>query len=183
MALVSCACLGASQSDSKPKDRSESILESALGRVGYESDQSFTSGDFPRTAMMLKVVMGINPADEDTMTNLIFMLRSIDDLEGALATAMNYRVQNPQNPDRGLAEAQMYFLWRNYPRIPAILEPDIARTSPAPHPNTFTMLGNAYGRMGLEKEALRIWELALKAHPGFERFVIMRDRSLKKLGL
>lgn len=162
-------------------NRVDQIIDKVIERLDSESDNIFERGDFPKTIQIVRIRMELYPSDEETTTNLIFLLRSVLDESGALALAKRYKDENPQNPDRALAEAQLYWQWRQYSRIPKVLLPDINRI-PAPHQNTFRMLGHAYGRMGFESEALKVWEMALKAYPGDELFEQLREKSKKKLG-
>ena len=98
-----------------------------------------------------------------------------------LAVAKRFRLENPDNPDRGLPEAQVYWGYRMYFKIPPILEDDIMR-DPPPHGNTFSMIGNAYSRLGFHEDALRVWNQYLKHDPDDPRFQMLRDRELVVLG-
>ncbi len=164
------------------KDRVDAIMARIGEGLDINADNEFQRGDFPLAAQMLKVKFEIDLTNEESAANLILLLRSMTDEVGALAVAMRFREENPQNPDRGLAEAQWYWQMRQFTRIPKILSPDIMRTPP-PHPNTFRLLGNAYDRLGFNADALKVWEQAVKVYPQDETFARNVEKAKKKLGL
>ncbi|HXH60904.1 MAG TPA: hypothetical protein VNI20_06050 [Fimbriimonadaceae bacterium] len=162
-------------------DRVAEIMGYVEQRAFVETKAPFDVGDYPKTIQIQRMRFVLNPQNEELATNLIWMLGNVEYHTEELATAIKFRLQNPQNPDRGLPEAFIYQTLKAYARIPGIIEPDIERT-PAPHGNTFRVLGHAYEKLGFYKDALRVWELAVRAHPEDDVFVMLRDRTRKKLG-
>ena len=145
--------------------------------VGWYQDD----GDYPRAIQNLRFRWRLRPWDEEISTDLIWMLGNIEYEGERLAVAMRYRKENPDNPDRGLPEAQVYFEFRMYFKIPSILEEDILR-DPPPHGNTFRMIGHSYSRLGFHEDALRVWNQYLKHDQDDPIFLMLRDREIQALG-
>ena len=163
------------------QERVDKILFYVNKRTTTEADASFDQGDYPRVIQLLKMEYEVRPWDGELATNLIWMLGNIEDDGAALAYAIRYRQDNPNDPDHGLPEATLYWGWRAFARIPAILEPDIDKDWDM-HRNVFVLLSNAYDRMGFHKDVVRVLDIALKHYPGDEVFQRNRQKSLGLIG-
>ncbi len=158
------------------------IMLHVEARAADETDAWFNDeGDYPRAIQNLRFRSRLRPWDEEIGTNLIWMLGNVRYIGEMLAVAIRFRKENPDNPDRGLPEAQVYWEYRMFFKIPPILEEDILR-DPPPHGNTFSMIGNAYARLGFHEDALRVWNQYLKHDPDDPRFKMLRDREIRILG-
>lgn len=157
------------------------ILMHAEERASSEADAAFQLGDYPTIIQNQKIRFEITPWDFDLATNLVWMLGNVENNGESLAYAKRYRLLNPNNPDKGFAEAELYTRWKMYSRIPAVLEPDIQMVPP-PHRNSFTMLSQAYIRMKMWEDAVRVLDVALKHYPEEAIFVRNRARALEAIG-
>jgi tetratricopeptide (TPR) repeat protein len=162
-------------------DRVNQILMHAEIRASNEADAAFELGDYPTIIQNQKIRFELSPSDFDLATNLVWMLGNIENDGESLAYAKRYRILNPGSPDKGFAEAELYTRWKMYSRIPAVLEPDI-KMVPPPHRNSFTMLSQAYIRMKMWEDAVRVLDVAIKHYPDELVFVRNRARALDAIG-
>ncbi len=160
--------------------RVDEIMSHAETRAANEADAVFALGDYPKIVQNQKVRYGIRPWDGDLATDLIWMLGNIENDGEALFYARKFRELNPDSPDRGYAEAQLYIEWKMYSRVPAMLEPDIALVPP-PHRNSYTLLSAAYMRMGLYSDVIRVLDVALRHYPDEAVFKLNRDRAAARI--
>ena len=169
--------------EGKPDERRVAeIMAYVESRAANETNTWYQDvGDYPLAIQNLRFRLRLRPWDEEIGTNLIWMLGNIEYEGERLAVAMRYRKENPDNPDRGLAEAQVYFEYRMYFKVPPILEDDIMR-DPPPHGNTFRMIGHSYSRLGFHEDALRVWNQYLEHDPDDPIFQMLRDREIAALG-
>ena len=182
-ALMGAAAMPVVAQEGEPdEDRVAQIMQYVEVRASDETFSSYQNdGDYPRAVQNLRFRWRLRPWDEEISTDLIWMLGNIKYEGERLAVAMRFRKENPDNPDRGLPEAQVYFEYRMYFKIPPILEDDILR-DPPPHGNTFRMIGHSYSRLGFHKDALRVWNQYLEHDPDDPIFQMLRDRELLALG-
>ncbi len=176
-ALVIAIVVSAGAQDQR---RVEEIMSHVETRASNEADATFAFGDYPKVVQSQKMRYGLRPWDGDLATDLIWMLGNIENDGEALFYAMKFRELNPDSPDRGYAEAQLYIEWKMYSRVPAMLEPDIALIPP-PHRNSYTLLSAAYMRMGLFADVVRVLEVALKHYPDEAVFKLNRDRAAARI--
>ncbi len=173
--LIAVPALG--QQEKVDERRVEEILQYVELRSRAECDVAFEAlGDYPRAIQLQKMRSEIRPWDGELATDLIWMLGNVDDEGGAIAYAIRYRMANPDDPDHGLAEAQVYWEYRMFSRIPRVLEDDIKKDWPM-HRNVFVLLSNAYARMGFHKDVVRVLDIALQRFPGDEVFLRNKQRS------
>jgi hypothetical protein len=163
------------------RDRVSEILMHAETRASNEADSAFQLGDYPTIIQNQKIRFELAPWDFDLATNLVWMLGNDDNDGESLAYAKKFRLLNSSNPDKGFAEAELYTRWKMYARIPAVLEPDI-KMVPPPHRNSFTLLSQAYIRMKLWEDAVRVLDVAIKHYPDEAIFVRNRARALEAIG-
>ena len=182
-AFVATAAIPAVAQDGEPDERRiGQIMQFVEDRAAMETDAWYhEEGDYPRAIQVLRFRSRLRPHDEVIDTDLIWMLGNIKYEGERLAVATRFRLENPDNPDRGLPEAQVLWEYRMYFKIPPILEADIMR-DPPPHGNTFRMIGHAYSRLGFHVDALRVWNQYLKHDPDDPRFQMLRDREIRILG-
>ncbi|HWD37431.1 MAG TPA: tetratricopeptide repeat protein [Fimbriimonas sp.] len=138
------------------------IWSAANDRILTQQDIWFNDGDFPADIQLLRVEAEKWPADYDVWTNLGWMEENVEDWDGALATYVRYRRQNPNDPDAALPEADYYNRKRLYAKIPALLEPAIKHKC---HPNNFRVLAHAYENQKMYSDAVRVWKTYLQRDP------------------
>jgi len=144
--------------------RMRSIESAMMERIAIQNDVWFESGEFPRTVQSLRASHEMFPNDYETVTDLGWMLENLELWGEALATYVQYKHENPDNPDAPYPEAHFYFLKKLYAEIPPLLEPSLNMASP-PHPNTYRALAHSYDRLGLLADSKRVWESLLKLAP------------------
>ncbi|MCH8979527.1 MAG: hypothetical protein IH945_09850 [Armatimonadetes bacterium] len=183
IALIGVAVMPVVAQEGEPdEDRIKEIMWYVEARAEAETVSWYRDdGDYPRAIQNLRYRWRLRPWDEEISTDLIWMLGNIKYEGERLAVAMRFRKENPDNPDRGLPEAQVYWEHKMYFKIPPILEEDILR-DPRPHGNTFRMIGHSYSRLGFHEDALRVWNQYLKHDPDDPRFQMLRDREIEVLG-
>lgn len=148
-------------------------------RLKEQADYWFEKGDFPRAIAALSVLFNLNPHGYEEATDLGWMLENVQRLDEALAVYVRYTRENPDDPDRGLPEADFYFRQKLYSRVPALLESGVA--TKRAHPNSYRVLAHAYDRMGRFRDSLRIWDLLVADHPEDAAAKVNRDRVAKKI--
>lgn len=157
------------------QDRLNEIWEHVDNRVITQLDVWFELGEFPLSASLLNVQYRYEPDNEDTMTNYGWMLENIEQIKEAREVYVEYIKGHPNDADAPFALAFSYSKERDYANVVKILEPTMTKT---PHPNSYRLLAKAYERLKRDKDAIRIWELQLKAFPG-DQTVMMNIKRVK----
>ena len=170
--------VAASAMAQKPAPRMMAIWAAAHSRMEEVNDQWFKMGDYPRIVENLRYMNRIWRDDYDTATNLGWMLGNIERFDEELATYVTYRSENPLDRDRSLPEADFYFRYHVWEKIPPLLEPDVVLN---PHPNVFRILAHAYEKLDLLRDSKRGWDkyITLKPTDGAAKHNL--DRIEKKL--
>lgn len=158
--LVAVIASAAMAQETSP--RMKAIWVAAHSRMEDMNDQWFKIGDYPRITESLRYMNRIWKDDYDTATNLGWMLGNIERYDEELATYVTYRAENPKDLDRSLPEADFYFRYHVWAKIPPLLEADV---SLHPHPNAFRILAHAYERLNLLQDSKRVWNLYLALKP------------------
>ncbi len=143
--------------------RMDRIWEATFDRLAVQTDIWFEQGDFPRTVEGLRYVVALDPSDYENVTNLGWMLENINQYDDALAVYQKFKTDNPQNPDSPYPEAYLYFMRKQYEKIPSLLEPTLPQ---GPHANTFRVLAHTYERLERLEDSIRVWEAYIKLMPG-----------------
>lgn len=173
MALVAGSALA-----SQTSPRMMAMWVAAHTRMEDMNDQWFKVGDYPRIVESLRYMNRIWRDDYDTATNLGWMLGNIERYDEELATYVTYRSENPQDSDRSLPEADFYFRYHVWAKIPPLLEPDVSRK---PHPNVFRILAHAYERLNLLEDSKRVWNRYISLMPNDGAAKRNLDRVEKKI--
>lgn len=145
--------------------RMAEIWGAARARMERQYDAWFDEGDYPRSIGGLTLMNVLWPWDYETATNLGFLLKSVEMQDLELAVYVRFRTDNPDDPDASWPEANYYFQQRLYAKVPPLLEPSI-NMARRPHPNTYRLLAHAYERIGMLRDAKRVWEALLAIVPG-----------------
>ncbi len=161
------------------QDRLDEIWGHVDNRVVTQLDVWFELGEFPLSASLLNIQYRYEPDDENTMTNYGWMLENIEQLNEAREVYVEYIKSHPEDADAPFALAFSYNKARDYANVIKILEPTMTKT---PHPNSYRLLAKAYERMKRDKDAVRVWELQLKAFPGDETVMMNIKRVKARMG-
>lgn len=158
--------MGGQEPDSK---RIDAIWDSAYNRINTQLDVWFDDGDFPKCISLLQNQYELWPKDYEVATNLGWMQENVENVDGAVRTYERYRLENPNDPDAALPEAQMYFNRarfkkdsEGFAKAIKLLEPAVG--TPA-HPNVYRVLASAYERTGKFEDSIRVWKVYLGKHP------------------
>ena len=162
--VIWCAGLAeaTTQASNPSKPRLDAIWNAVDSRVDDQINVWFEDGDYPMTIHMLCFQADYASANYDVVTNLGWMQENVEQWDDALATYTKYRLNNPKDKDRALAEAEFLFRRKQYTQIPSLLEPQIPLH---PHPNNYRILAHAYEKLKKFPDALRIWKSLVKADP------------------
>lgn len=158
--------------------RMKAIWISAHSRMEDMNDQWFKVGDYPRIIESLRYMNRMWKDDYETATNLGWMLGNIERYDEELATYVTYRSENPQDSDRSLPEADFYFRYHVWAKIPPLLEPEVLRK---PHPNVFRLLAHAYERLNLLEDSKRVWTKYIALMPKDDAAKRNLERVEKKI--
>jgi tetratricopeptide (TPR) repeat protein len=171
--------LGATTAKAPASTRMGVINAAFDERVGQQKGFLFEEGDFPRIIHILRWQCDLDHRNYELWTDLIWMWGNIEAREDELATAVEFRTLNPDEPEAWYPEAQVHYFRRNFLKVVPLLETSIAIGRP--HPNNYRLLAQAWNRLGFTKQAIRVWELMLKAYPGDERARTQLDRARQQL--
>lgn len=162
---VAMGIVGSGISQTPPDQRRvDMIWNHAVDRLNRQTDTWFDDGDFPRVINICRVMYALYPEDFEMATNLGWMLENIELWDQALAVYIQYRTENPNDPDAPYPEANFYFRRKVFPKVPPLLEPSL-KMATKPHPNSFRVLAHAYEKMDLLADSQRIWKSMLTAYP------------------
>lgn len=162
------------------KDRVEGMWISAVLRLERQNDFWFKNGDFPRAIQNLKFQAAIFPSNYDIVTNLGWMLENVEDNADALAIYIQFRENNPDNPEAYYPEAEYYFRKKAYDKVPVLIEPSL-KVGKGPTPNSYRILAHAYEKIGLLADSERVWKAYIARDPSDLTAKANLDRVEKKL--
>lgn len=162
------------------QQRIDSIWYAATERMSQQVNLWYDHGKYLPAIQLLEMVMVLFPYDFDSANLLGWLLESTEDQAGALATYVDFRKNNPGDPDGPYLEAFYYFKKKLYAKIPPLLEPTMKMT-PHPHPNTYRELAHSYERMNMVADAKRVWLSYLKIDPNDPAAKLNLERINKKL--
>jgi pentatricopeptide repeat protein len=109
---------------------------------------------------LLEFRVALFPDNYEEVTNLAWLLESMEMTDQTEAVLTEFYRQNPTMPDASFPIAHFHFRRNNYAETVRYLSPSI-RMTPRPHPNTFRTLALAYERLGRLEEAIKVWDLML----------------------
>lgn len=163
--VASFSAVGSADAKSVEDPRMQMIWDSAYNRMAEQASIWYDAGDFPRSVQLLRLQYEIFPNDFDVVTNLGWMLENVEQYPAALATYIDFRHRNPEDPDAGLPEAQFYMLKRAFAKIPPLLEPSMKSKKAKPSHLTYRVLAIAYERLNLLSDAQRVLKAFLDEAP------------------
>jgi pentatricopeptide repeat protein len=109
------------------------------------------------------------------------MLENVHSWDEALSVYVTYRSSNPNSPDSAWPEANFYFMKKAFAKIPPVLEPKL-KSAQSPHPNTYRTLAHAYEKLGMLKDARRVWQALVKVAPDDRAAQRNLQRLIEKIG-
>lgn len=160
------------------QQRLDIIWSHAYSRMSTQTDWWFKRGDFPRSIQQLRMTYELDPTDYHVASDLAWMLENVQDYDEARKIYERYQRDNPEDPDRGLPQAQSHFTRREYAEAIKILEPMLSDDA---HPNVFRILAHSYNRVGRLRDSLNVWDRYLRLHPNDEAGKRNRDRVAEEL--
>jgi hypothetical protein len=182
---VACLCLlgvagAASAQQATEQQRLDSIWYAATNRISQQSDVWYKHGEFLPCIQLLKIETTIFPYDFDSVSTLGWLQGSTNDEAGELATYVNFRRSNPDDPDGPYLEAEYYYKKKLYAKVPPLLEP-LLKMPQHPHPNIYRELAHCYEDMNLLADSKRVWEALLVVVPTDDAAKQNLQRVEKKL--
>lgn len=157
----------AQQEPKKPDEetlRIQRLKTTMNDRFTAQGDAWFKDGHYLRVIELYRVRAELYPQYETAWSDLSWMLFNVKDLDGQLSTAVKFKEQNPDLADAAFMEGNWYFQKKAYLKTIEILEPTIWM-KPAPHPNSFRVLAQAYRRIGMLEHAIKVWKEQLRLYP------------------
>jgi len=146
------------------QQRMDSIWYAATNRMAQQSDLWYKHGSFLPCIQLLKIETTLFPYDFDSASTLGWLQGSTNDEAGELATYVNFRRNNPGDPDGPYLEAEYYYRKKLYAKVPPLLEP-LMLMNPHPHPNIYRELAHCYEDMNLLADSKRVWSALLDLAP------------------
>ena len=162
------------------KTEEERAMRAVEERFMAQTDAWFDQGDYWLVSQVLEMHVELHPSSYELVTNLGWMYGNMEDGTNELRVYVEYRNRYPENPEAWYPEAEFYFRQRVFKPVVNILEPTIAMT-PKPHANTYRILAMSYRRMGMHKDAVRVYDELLKIDPTDAAAKMNRERSLNDL--
>lgn len=171
--------LPVSAQDPSQDDQSVAILVAARARMMRQNDAWFKDGEYLPAIQNLEVLVGTNPHDEESWSNLSWMYMNIERGDLQWITTRRFSRENPTYQDALYYEAEFLYMKKAYAKIPAILEPVIG--SGRPDNNVYRFLAHSYTKLGYYKDALRVWDAFIKVNPKDGQAIANRARVADKL--
>lgn len=159
----------------------QAVIQAATSRQEAQNDVWFRGGDFPRIKQNLRLMLEVNPTNYETASSLGWMLKSTEQPGEEWSVYVRYLNDNPEYPDAAMMLSQYLFDKKQYASIPLYIEPRL-KFGARMHANCYRNLGHSYVRMGMWRDALRVWEAAVAAHPEDAALKLQRDRTKERLG-
>lgn len=125
-------------------------------------DQAFHDGRFGDCLDALYSQLSLHPTDSDVQGQIIFMWRNVTFESKAISEATRFRLESPMNPMIAFNEGTLYQVKKLFSRIPPILEPCFMNATTV---QPFILLADAYEKLGLIGEALRVCKVLRERFP------------------
>ncbi|MCL6624621.1 MAG: hypothetical protein K6T17_08420 [Fimbriimonadales bacterium] len=143
-------------------------------------DAHYHAGEFHQSANIYQILYGIHPDDATLVRTWAWMLGNANEFDEAFSVMMSFRLAHPSDARAALGEAELFVqqareedrlpragppgpgssLWW---RVPPLLEPHLQKKDlPV---NAYTFLSASYEKVGLLRQALRVWELRQERFP------------------
>ncbi|HAY13013.1 MAG TPA: hypothetical protein PLB31_05535 [Fimbriimonadaceae bacterium] len=183
--LTSCFALGlglaSAQAPSERDAQVAQVIQAATSRQEAQNDVWFKGGDFPRIKQNLRFMVEMDTTNYESASSLGWMLKSTEQPGEEWAVYVRFYKDNTDEPDGAMLLSQFLFDKRQYAAIPLIMEPRL-KFGARMHANNYRNLGHSYVRMGMWRDALRVWEAAVAAHPEDAALKLQVVRTKERLG-
>jgi tetratricopeptide (TPR) repeat protein len=133
-----------------------------------EQEVYFDDGDYLRVIASLRVLAEANPSDEESWSNLFWMLGNVEAYGEAWAATRKFARLNPTSAEPAFHEAQFLFSKRMWAKVPAILEPALRAEAPPKDSVSYRLLAASYFRLGWWEDSRRVSLELLKRWPADE---------------
>ena len=149
-----------------PKDQvADAILNDVANRLWEQGDQYWHDGDYQRVVGLGRIIMEIDPNDEEVVDSMAWLLWSMGDIKGA-DELLKYAISNA--PTQGMLYANFgghLYRTKRYSEAEKYLEQGVkvgGVTSAA-----YSFLGHTYTKLGKLKEAVETWRECVKRFPKY----------------
>lgn len=150
---------------SKTDDVADTILNDIANRLWEQGDKYWHDGDYQRVVGLGRIIMEIDPTDEEVVDSMAWLLWSMGDIKGA-DELLKYAISKA--PKQGMLYANFgghLYRTKRYEDAAKYLEQGIkvgGVTSAA-----YSFLGHTYSRLGKLKEAVETWRECVKRFPKY----------------
>ena len=150
---------------SKTGDVADSILNDIANRLWEQGDKYWHDGDYQRVVGLGRIIIEIDPNDEEVVDSMAWLLWSMGDIKGA-DELLKYAISKA--PTHGMLYANFgghLYRTKRYEDAAKYLEQGIkvgGVTSAA-----YSFLGHSYSRLGKLKEAVETWKECVKRFPKY----------------
>jgi len=150
---------------SKTDDVADAILNDIGNRLWEQGDKYWHDGDYQRVVGLGRIIIEIDPKDEEVVDSMAWLLWSMGDIKGA-DELLKYAIS--KSPTQGMLYANFgghLYRTKRYEDAAKYLEQGIkvgGVTSAA-----YSFLGHTYSRLGKLKEAVETWKECVKRFPKY----------------
>jgi tetratricopeptide (TPR) repeat protein len=162
----------------KAMARVDAITSGIVDELWEASDHFWHDGDYYRIVSLIRVCVEADPQFIDAYSSGGYLLWSLQDVKGADEILLYGTKKAKNNASIYFELGSHYFRTKRDKEAAAALEKALALGDG--QYNTYSVLGNAYRRLGMLEQSLQIWEKAVKKHPTMGAAKVNRDR-VKKL--
>lgn len=147
-----------------------------------QADAAFEIGDYNKSIAICKKIYSLWPDDFDAYSDASWLIwsQSRQTRDEAINIATQYMKSAPQDPDRGILLANIFWAEKDYTDVIKILNPTLTKISKnKPSIQAYAQLYQSYYFVNDKPNALRIVKKALIDYPGFPEFV-KREKDFSK---
>ena len=160
---------GAAPKQDKPavsKDQvADEVLNDIANRLWEQGDKYWHDGDYQRVVGLGRIIIEIDPNDEEVVDSMAWLLWSMGDIKGA-DELLKYAISKA--PKQGMLYANFgghLYRTKRYDEAEKYLEQGVkvgGVTSAA-----YSFLGHTYTKLGKYKEAVETWRECVKRFPKY----------------
>lgn len=149
----------------KTDDVAAAILNDIANRLWEQGDKYWHDGDYQRVVGLGRIIIEIDPKDEEVVDSMAWLLWSMGDIKGA-DELLKYAISKV--PTQGMLYANFgghLYRTKRYEDAAKYLEQGIkvgGVTSAA-----YSFLGHTYSRLGKLKEAVETWKECVNRFPKY----------------
>jgi Tfp pilus assembly protein PilF len=150
---------------SKTDDVADSILNDIGNRLWEQGDKYWHDGDYQRVVGLGRIIIEIDPKDEEVVDSMAWLLWSMGDIKGA-DELLKYAISKA--PKQGMLYSNFgghLYRTKRYEDAAKYLEQGVkvgGVTSAA-----YSFLGHTYTKLGKFREAVETWKECVKRFPKY----------------